>query len=435
MIYTLSVIIKENGNFAINAKWSKFACMKKILHRILFTLPVAAVICGCGDDRSGEFHELTKENQWVYAQMKETYLWGDSIKEPSQSTFFSVPEQFFGKLLYKSDKISFFGTAEAEDTYGMQISLMRDPLGVEPARVYALVENVEPQSVAANAGIERGMYISKINGTKLNMGISESLSSGSSKELELCHIVFDDETGSYTWEQLSTVTIEASAPILPAAIPVTKIFESTSSSVGYILCNSFDYADDVNTIQECLQNFATAGVNNMILDLRYNTSVSLDNAIAIASSLVPAEKQETLFCTLYRRLDKSVNENRLFIPATTTFADIPLYIVTTERTAGISSALVRALRIARGSANVKVIGKQATGNSLYTERLVSPYGFEMSPVTAFIYDAGGNPLSPIAPDYEIDEFANLKSIYPLGDRREHIVNSITYLIANGTMPE
>ena len=409
--------------------------MKKTLTKISLALSLAVAMCSCGDDRSGEYFELTKENQWIYSQMKDCYLWGDSIKEPSQSNFFATGEQFFGKLLYKSDKASYYGSVANEDTYGMRVSLMRDPLGITPAKVYALIEYVEPLSAAANAGLERGMYISKINGANLNMGVSQALKSGAEKEIEVCSIVFDDETEEYVWSTPTTVILPASAPVEPASVLLATVIEGTRTSLGYIICNGFDNESAVEEINSALLDFAAAGVSNIILDLRYNQSRSLANAISIASSFVPAEKHGTLFCTLYKDLKMLTSETKQFVACEPVAANIPVYIITTERTEGICSALVRAIRIARGTTDVKVVGKTASGGNLLTETFASPYDFNINPVTALIYDAAGNALSPVAPDYDADEFADLKHVYPLGNRQEYIINCINYLIANGTMPE
>ena len=130
--------------------------MKRGIKTFIIAVATAAM-CSCGEDRSQEFYELTKENQWTYNAMKEAYLWADSIKPISQRTYFNTPAKFFASLLYKSDGTSFFDDLSNATTYGFSFSLMRDPLGIAPAKVYALVEYVEPSSVAATAGLQRGM--------------------------------------------------------------------------------------------------------------------------------------------------------------------------------------------------------------------------------------------------------------------------------------
>lgn len=50
--------------------------MKRAIKTYLIAIASMAMI-GCGEDRSHEFYELTKENQWTYNTMKEAYLWAD----------------------------------------------------------------------------------------------------------------------------------------------------------------------------------------------------------------------------------------------------------------------------------------------------------------------------------------------------------------------
>ena len=138
--------------------------MKRTIRKLIALPLLALLVCSCGEDRSGEYYELTQENQWIYYKMKEVYLWADAIGEIKQNIFFSTPSQFFKKLLYTDDKTSFFTDTLATTSYGITTSLMRDPLGITPSKTYALIEFVEPGSVAETAGLERGMWISEIDG-------------------------------------------------------------------------------------------------------------------------------------------------------------------------------------------------------------------------------------------------------------------------------
>lgn len=410
--------------------------MKKILGKISLLLAISTTFVACGDDRSAEFLELTKENRWTYEKMKEVYLWKDSIKEPTQSRYFSVPDQFFKQLLYKSDKSSHMGEGITENTTsGFTFTLMRDPLGISPARVYALIENVEPLSAAAVAGLERGMYISMIDDTKLNMGIGELLIDASARKLSLCKIAFDDTTEEYSWEELPDVVIGPSQSFTPTALPVVTTLQSTNGNIGYILCNNFDDATVSTMVGNALQTFASNDVKHVVLDLRDNNSYTLENIVSVSSMFIPADKQGEKFCTLYKTINLTEKEELYFAPEQTTSCNVPLYIITTEKTQGTANALVSALRITRGSTDVKIIGARAQSNNLYTESIESPYDFVINPVTSIIYDANNTPLTPLAPDYEVDEFADLKNIYPLGSRQEKILSSIVYIIENGALPQ
>lgn len=407
----------------------------KILDKTLILVSLAiGVLCSCGEDRSTEFYELTKENQWTLNKMKEVYLWGDSIGEFKQNTYFYESSRFFNQLLYKGDETSFFTTGDNNATYGYKFSLMRDPLGIAPAKVYALVEFVEPGSVASAAGLERGMWISTINGTNINMGTTAALTTGEAVELGVNRIVFDDESEQYIWESLPAINIGAATETVTASLPVTTIISEQVGKIGYMLCNSFDGENSVNEINAALENFASENVANIILDLRYNKSHSINNTAAIAAAFVPAESQNNLFCTLYKNVKLTEKEERTIPLAMVNVSDKPLYIVTTGETTGTANALIKAVRLVRSSSNVKIAGEKAVSTNHVTENFISPYNFEINPVTAIVYDANNEPLAASTPDFYLNEYEDLKHIYPLGNKQEYILYNISYIIANGSLP-
>lgn len=407
--------------------------MKRIT-KIFPLIAIVAALCSCGDDRSSEFYEMTKENQWMYNTMKESYLWGDSIGEIKQQAFFANTAKFFSQLTYKTDDTSFFTDSIESTTYGFKFSLMRDPLGIAPAKVYALVEYVEPESVAATAGLERGMWISTINGKNINMGTGAALTDGAAITLGINQILFDDDTEEYMWEELPQIDMQAASKVKATSLPIVEIINGTNNRIGYILCNSFDNESAIAGIDDALSTFSSQGVTDIVLDLRYNRSHSLANAAKIAAAFMPADKQGDLFCSLYKDLKLTIKEDVMLPQATASIGDKPLYIITTAQTHGTANALIKAIRLARGSSACKVVGEAAKGGNLATECMESPYRFKINPVTAIVIDANGEPLAPTAPDYRLTEIGDYKHIYPLGDKQEYILYNIAYIIENGTLP-
>ena len=167
--------------------------MKKAAYLSLLLALMMAILIGCGEDRTHEYYELTEENQWIFSKMKEVYLWRDNLKEPSRTTFFSKPSKFFSSILYSGDKLSFFTDTVSVGSYGMTFAVMRDPIGVRPSKVYALVLMVEPGSPADIAGVERGTWISSVGGNAFTTTKYSMLQSGGITELVTEYIDYDDE--------------------------------------------------------------------------------------------------------------------------------------------------------------------------------------------------------------------------------------------------
>ncbi len=406
--------------------------MKKNKTFILLTI-FAMLFCSCGEDRTAEFNELTKENQWIYSKMKEVYLWAGEIGDVSQKNYFSTPAQFFGNLLNKSkDNASFFSSDEEESVpdYGISYTMLRDPLGVSPSRQYALISYVEPNSVAKAAGLERGMWVAEIDGKRVNTTNIKKITSGTGAELKIDAIEYNDDTEEYFWENVENITLPASADYDVTPVPVVTIIDEITSKSGYILCNKFDNEKMSAALSEVL----SGEVDNIILDLRYNTSTSLTDAAQVASAFIPADKEGTAFCLLDRNIDAEEKESIALPAASTNASDKPLYIVTTQKTGGVVDAFIKGIQTLRGTTNVIIVGQPSSGTHLYTECYESPYLFKINPATAYICDPAGEFLTTPLPDYVVDEYSDYRHVYPLGNRQEYIIYNVNYIIANGTLP-
>ena len=216
------------------------------IHIQIFIYLTLFSFISCGEYRTHEYIEKTQENQWIYDTMKEVYLWKDDIKEPERSKYFTQASKFFSSLLSKNDKASFFTDTIVSHDYGMSVALMRDPIAEKPSRVYALVLFVEPASPAGIAGIERGTWISAVNGKQLSTSSQKTLLQGDAAKLATEYMDFDDETGKYFWVESDTIEISASTSYDKRDIAVNEIYNVRDKKVGYMLCNNFNEDDFVD---------------------------------------------------------------------------------------------------------------------------------------------------------------------------------------------
>ncbi len=405
--------------------------MKK--NRNIFTILTLLVtlFCSCGEDRTAEFDQLTQENQWIYSKMKEVYLWAGEIGKVQQKDYFAASEQFFKKLLNGQDNASFFSDKAAQTTgYGICYSLLRDPLNISPSKQYVLIEFVEPNSLAKVAGLERGMWVAEIDGKRVTASNAKSLFSGSGANLKIDAIEYDEENGKYYWESITEITLPAAGECAVTAIPAVEIIDDITVKNGYILCNEFDGEEMATALATIVQG----GADNIVLDLRYNSSNSLEAAAEVAAPFIPADKQGAPFCFLSKAADGAEKESMPLPQSDINVSDKPLYIITTSRTAGVVNAFVKAVRTMRGETNVKIVGQPASGTNLCTECYESPYMFDINPATAYIFDAAGELLTYSQPDHAVNEYNGYYPIYPLGSKQENILYSISYIMENGTLP-
>ena len=396
---------------------------------VIYLLSLFALL-SCGEDRTQEFFEQTKENQWIYTTMKESYLWKEQIKPQERSKFFVPESKFFSSLLYKDDKASFFAEQVYAGDYGMSVALMRDPIAVQPSKVYALVLFVEPDSPAGVAGVKRGMWISAINGKALSTSSSAQLQSGEEAEFTVEYIEYDDKL----WLENGTIKVGASASYDVLDIYADNIYSERGKNIGYILCNSFSNDDFKNRVNEIAEKFIAQNVTDVVVDLRYNSGGSIDNAAYLASALVSSELAGTPFCTL-KKSESELYSTQNYISTQYNLCDKKIYFITGEKTKGVAELLVTSVNASRGAYDVMVVGGKSVGSNVMVERMESPYGFSINPAVAYAYSSDGNLVSNkgIMPDYEIDELANKeRNIYELGNQQEELLYNTIYIITNGT---
>ena len=320
--------------------------MKKTTYLSLVIVFVATILMGCGEDRTHEYYDLTEENQWIYSKMKEVYLWRDNIKEPKRSTFFSTTTKFFSSLLHSGDKASFFTDTVATESYGMTFAIMRDPIGERPSKVYALVLMVEPGSPADVAGVERGIWISSVDGVSFTTSKYSMLQSGGCAKLVTEYIEFDDEAQKYYWNAGDTLQIGAATTYTERAVLLDSIYSVRSKNIGYLVINNFNGDDFITTTQDALLRFEANDVKEVVIDLRYCTGGSIANAASLASSFVAPELYGTAFCHLLD-VDGEIDTTYNYTAQKAVLHDKKVFVITGEQTTGVAELFTAALNKSR----------------------------------------------------------------------------------------
>lgn len=406
------------------------------LYTLLFAVAGLFSFMACGEDRTHEYLEKTEENQWTFSTMKDVYLWADGIKTPERKNFFSTTSKFFNSLLYKNDKASFFTDSVSDGSYGLAFSLMRDPLGEKMNRYYALVLYVEPGSPAAMAGIERGMWISAVDGKSLTASNSKVLVSGGDAKVATEWIDYNDDDERYFWVNGDTLSMHASHTFGSRAIYLDSVYNVREGKLGYMVCSNFNGDSFANEVQEILLEFAAAEVDDIVIDMRYCDGGTMENATALASALVSASFAGTPFAVLKGK-DETADTIHCFTESPVNMSEKRLFFIIGEGTKGSAELLVESVNVSRDMYDVMVLGANSAGENVMTREFVSPYGFSINPAVAVICTPNGEKLPPngIVPDYPLDELEEVKHIYPLGSEQEYMLRNIIYLIVNGSLPQ
>ena len=260
-----------------------------------FTLLWVSVILATGCKKDDET-DYTAINEIVQQIMYYTYYWNDKIdgKLGTPPAFKPVPartkpEQYFSSLLY-DDKMVPSGSKEYDrwsfmidykeftnvmvageyKSFGYFLALLPDR-SIRVCYVYK-------GSPMANAGIERGYELQKINGSDVKNLDTKAINEQLSKESN--RFVFADREGNAMPETTISKAVVKIDPIL-----FKDTYEVDGKKVGYIVYNTFITASK-EAITAALQEFGD--VDEFVFDLRYNGGGDVSVADAICEHLLPA---------------------------------------------------------------------------------------------------------------------------------------------------
>lgn len=238
-------------------------------------------------------------NNWILENMNYYYLWNDKLPQSPNKAL--APDAFFMSLLYdrnntantNRDRFSWIQQSADElraslsgetKTTGMEFRLyFRDQ---SQTTVAGAVIYVLPGSPAAFAGVKRGDVFTRVNGETLtNANYSQLLYSNANNLV----FTFARVSGSTFTEDNTPKSIQA---ILFQADPV--LLDTTYSvggrTIGYVVYNQFVPGPNGSTtktydlkLDNIFAKFKQKGVNELVLDFRYNRGGYVSSATNIGS--------------------------------------------------------------------------------------------------------------------------------------------------------
>ena len=261
------------------------------------------------DDIDDNCNETTFTiNDFVYRAMNNVYLYRDepaldNVYGPSAPantdyssylSSFSQPESLFESLIFDRQNVDKFSIITS-DYVALQQFLdgLRASTGLEfdfypvpgsTTDYFAVIRLVINGSPAANLGLQRGQIVTRINGATLNENNMSSLTRADNLTLEFA--TYDDQGTPTTSDDTltpngQTETVSKSV-FSENPIHVSSVFSFGGKTVGYLMYNGFNsnYNSQLNDV---FGNFASSGVEEVVLDLRYNGGGSVNTAVLLGS--------------------------------------------------------------------------------------------------------------------------------------------------------
>ncbi|MDR2472784.1 MAG: hypothetical protein LBD53_04360 [Tannerella sp.] len=271
---------------------------------ILIALPTVLFSCKNDDDQADIFDagmsDVEKFNKFIVDCTSEVYLWSDDTdwtKYKTANVYKTIDhDALFAEFLNREDRWSFL----TDDVTSMrqQIQGVSTTYGCEvdwgqfsdTKNLFAIVKYTSPGSPAQKAGLMRGDVIIGMNGGVITTSNYMNFYNSPIISVRRGRIVCDDP-------QCNNKTIEADNAELPQMTAVQNFYENpiqkdtilniSGLKVGY-LCYMAFIKESENDLVGVFSRFKSQGVENVILDLRYNGGGLASTAQRLASILAPA---------------------------------------------------------------------------------------------------------------------------------------------------
>ena len=347
---------------------------------------------------------------FIWEALNTYYYWQDTVPDLADNRFNSQKsyasflsrsnenqEQLFESLLFDKDRFSWIVSdytalenqlRRVYTTSGMILGLER--IG-ESNDLFAYVRYVLPGSDAASKNIERGDIFLSVNNEQLTIDNYRGLLNSDVELFSIQLAQISDQTVTPTGISVDLVKSE----IQENPIKITKLIELNNTKIGYLMYNGF-VADFDNELENTFAQFQTQGVNQLIVDLRYNRGGRTSSSIKLASMITGQFSGEVFAQTQHNDKLSSYNEDYLFEATAVQLKMDRLYVISSTETASASELLINGLS---PYIDVILIGDNTTGKnvgsySIYdwidNEGNVNPrHTWAMQPITLKIANSEG----------------------------------------------
>ncbi len=423
--------------------------MRKI--KLLITATLTLFLASCTVEQVDEsLAGYERINKFIIDGVQTYYLWEaetDWKKYDNRSTYseYKDHDKLFGQLRFIDDKWSTLTDdidglenqfAGISTTFGYTLGFYYNPF-TNNDEVIAVVYYTSYNSPAAKAGLKRGDILIEMNGKKITVNNRLELYYSSSIQVRCGKAITESKTFTLLPElySLSAVTMYENP------VNTYSIIEKGVKKIGY-LCYTGYQSESERELFELFASFKSAGVNDIVLDLRYNPGGYARTAQILSSILAPAAtvKNKSVYLEHYYNAAYTayLKENKYALNET--FIDtLPVnmnlsrvYFLTGKNTASASEATIVGLK---PYMQVTQIGDTTSGKfcggfllspeDLYGEKNKSYYsGFSNWGMYIMIYRyANINGIAsfagPIAPDIVVKE--DVLNLKPFGDEDDPLL--------------
>ena len=388
---------------------------------------------------AGATDEVTK---WVDQRLQDEYYWLDEYKEKLSTFDYTLAYDKFlstsllsmttnmqdgyvsGNTRYLYSYITRESTTRADDdrmvnSFGISIA-PQYYAGDTEGSATIVVDHVYPGSPAAEAGIVRGNLISKVDGTAIPDPVSnlqqfyalrDKLVSGTGT-VSIDGEILDKSSNKYVTfhHNLTSAKYDPNPVAHSSVLNLDEEFNSlinpgNSKKIGYMVYLGFESDYDKELI-EAMEQLATEGITDLILDLRMNGGGSVNSSTMLASMILSESYVGQTYATLKRnpkntlfpkdRLNTEclITRNGLgeFDSTDLPNLDLPeLWVIASNYSASASEMVIKGLEGL--DVPVHIVGKTTNGKNCgmdVMEKTFGEYKYTYAPITFMNYNGKGD---------------------------------------------
>jgi carboxyl-terminal processing protease len=334
-------------------------------------------------------------NYFIRKGLNNYYLWQQDVPDLADNRFanpgdlylyfrqYSSPESVFENLLNRpTDRFSriFNDYIAVENSKqgitlnnGMEFGLVENM--DNSGNLFGYVRYVIPNSDADLKGITRGMLFNTTDGTQLNFSNYISLLFGNNTSYTIGFADYNNgnPTSNNTSQTLDKTEVQENS------VGISKIITDGTQKIGYLMYNQFSAAFDGN-LNAVFANFKSENINDLIIDLRYNSGGSVKSATYLGSMVtgqfngelyskeVWNEKVQATFNpnSFINNFTNQIsnndsNGNIVLNEAINSLELSRVYFIVTESTASASELVINSLS---SYIDVKLIGTRTVGKQV-----------------------------------------------------------------------
>ncbi|ARV14211.1 S41 family peptidase [Polaribacter sp. SA4-12] len=455
--------------------------MRKIIKLSLLSIVLFVASCSKSDDSSIEPNVTDDINYFIWKGMNSYYFWQKEVPDLANNRFsdfddvyahfrgYSSPEDSFNSLIYQdgiSDRFSWIvdDYVALENSFeginqstGMEFGLKRN--SDSNTNVFGYIRYVIPNTDAASKGVTRGMIFNTVNGTQITDSNYTNLLFSDNTSL---NVGFADYNSGNPTSNGTTVTL-TKEQVSENPVAISKVIDEGTKKIGYLLYNQFSSSYD-GQLNTAFNSFKAEGVNELIIDLRYNGGGAVSTATYLGSMItgqfngelyskevwndkVQAALDPDLFLNYFTNEIRNTDQNgNIILQESINSLNLStVYFIVSGSTASASELVINSLR---AYIDVKIVGtttvgKQVGSITLYDsdnlsrsgDNLSTEHTYAMQPIVLEISnkdnknEAGGFVPGVTVPGIQLaEDYGNLGV---LGERSDPLLDRTIIYITTG----